>query len=119
MTAALFGASATAIESLSSDENANTAIIRLSLSNADGECNGASTIEVRPLAQPTADQTEGGSGGAGPARNYAACWREGRAGAAAIAAATLAGLVKARYSAAYSGGRISTIDSFSTHTSIT
>ena len=51
--------------------------------------------------------------------NYAGRWRESAAGASAIAAATLSGRVKARYSAANSGGRISTIDSFSSQTSIT
>lgn len=52
-------------------------------------------------------------------RGYAGRCREVDGAADAIAAAILSGRVKARYSAANSGGRISTIDSFSSQTSIT
>src|SRR6516164_7308748 len=49
----------------------------------------------------------------------AACRNPGEVAAADIAALTLSGRVNARYSLAYSGGRISTIVSFSTQTLIT
>ena len=50
---------------------------------------------------------------------FAAAMRSRRVGAEAIRDPISAGLVHARYSAAYSGGKTSTICSFSTHTSIT
>src|SRR5271157_1867637 len=53
------------------------------------------------------------------AGDYAGGWRDVAGVAAAIAAVTLSGRVNAKYSRANSGGRISTIDSFSTQTSIT
>jgi hypothetical protein len=67
---------------------------------------------------------EGRSGVVGPrgvvfVDYFAAAMRSRRVGAEAIRDAISAGLVHARYSAAYSGGKTSTICSFSTHTSIT
>ena len=80
----------------------------------------AGSASLPPFGQPLPHAAEGRgrAAGVGRVRGYCRC-RACCAGALAIAACTLSGRVKARYSAANSGGNISTINSFSIHTSMT
>ena len=77
------------------------------------------TLRLSTLRSSTCPARSEAPAGPRRTRNYAGRWRDACGAAAAIAAEMLSGRVKARYSAAYSGGRISTMVSFSTHTSIT
>src|SRR5882724_2624740 len=73
----------------------------------------------RPNIEVDRNGARRGAGRGEPRLTPAQVWRPAATGAPAIAAKTLSGRVKARYSLAKSGGRISTIVSFSTQTSMT